>query len=825
MKKLLVQICLVVFIIPSLAFGQIAITFPSDRVVFQRDNSNNATLNIAGYFSGCVDRIEARFVPRVAGQGIATPASGWQTIQTSPLGGNFYGSMVVTGGWYKLEVRSILDNTETGSSTIEHVGIGEVFVVAGQSNATGGDSNANGPGSTDDRVSSVNFQNVNNNYPGVAPYSAIKLPCPEFVHLDADTKTAPFGNYAWCWGAFGDELVKKINVPVMIFNAGWSSTGIRNWQETINSNNVTTSEFSYTFPAGLPFGHLRLALNNYVAQLGVRAVLWHQGETDNLANRTETDYLKDIREVIQATRDLSGKSNLAWVVSRVSRFTVDGASRTWQPVIDAQNDVIGIGSHGSDPAFKMPAVFPGPETDNYWDSNYRSDEIHFSGAGLIHLAEWWTDKLNSDFFQQSTPYPSIPPPNILVSRSETANVVFEAPAGAAVYNWLSPDNCNDAVSNSQQWTASSGDFKLKVIDNNNNTVFSPRLRVPNAVTISAISKNTDVAIQKVHTGDNNLLATDCRIIAKLLPSANTSLINETLTIKTLIDASVGVQQQLTYVQRHFDMKSNANNFSSKLTLFFAQSEFDSFNAISKIPIPKNPTDEIGKDNLRIVYFGGNSSDGSLGSYNGNRTELTPTSVLWNATLNSWEVSFEAANAGGYFISTSNSALPVTLKYFEGKSDNQSVSLEWATTSENNASHFDIERSNNAISFVRIGKIKAAGDSKALQQYRYNDSNLPAGNYYYRLKQVDTDNSYEFSRIISLKITKEISVQVFPNPVSDRLSIQSEIEINSVEIINSSGKTIGTHTPNSHFYILEMSPLPLGLYIIRINGVPYKIVKK
>lgn len=828
MKLFYIPILVLALILPQISSAQITVTYPSDRVVFQRDNANRAAITIAGYFSGCVDRVEARFVPRAAGQGIESPAGGgWATIQSNPVGGNFYGSLSVSGGWYKLEVRAILDNAEVGSGTVEHVGAGEVFVVAGQSNATGGDGNANGPGATDDRVNSVNFQNVNaNNFPGIAPYADIQLPCPEFVHLDASTKTAPFGNYAWCWGAFGDSLVKKLQVPVMIFNAGWSSTGIRNWQETINTSQVTVSEFGYVFPTGLPFGHLRIALNNYIAQLGVRAVLWHQGETDNLVSRTDADYLKDIREVIQATRDLTGKDKLAWVVSRVSRFPVDGVSRTWQPVIDAQNDVIGIGSHGNDMAYKLPDVFAGPATDDYWDTNYRSDQVHFSGAGLLHLAGWWSEKLNQDFFGQSTPYAAIPPPNVTISRTETADVILKAPNGWSGYSWLSADNCNNSLSGSAQFTSSSGDYKLQITDSFKNVIFSPKLKIPGVALPTSIAINTDMSQQTIHTGANGIMATDCRIIGEILPSAGSPQINGTLTTKVIIDPLVQVYQNAPYLQRHFDIKTDVNgSINSRLTLFFSQQEFDAFNVASSMDLAKNPTDQAGINNLRIVQFQGTSSNGSIGSYAGSRSEIMPASVVWNNTLSSWIVSFDVTSTGGFFVSTINSALPVTLKYFSGYTTNNASTLEWASVSEKNSSHFEIERSTNAINFQMIGKVSAAGDSKSVRQYTYQDYTMADGIYYYRLKQVDLDGSFEYSRIISLKVTAATTIKVYPNPVNDQLSIQSEIEINSVEITNPSGIKLQSARPNSHYYNIEMTKLPAGLYLIKINNEVFKIVKK
>ncbi|MBE9465088.1 T9SS type A sorting domain-containing protein [Dyadobacter subterraneus] len=832
MGKLPLQIFIYLILFPAICTAQVTVTYPANRIVFQRDNSNQASVVIAGYFAGCADRIEARFVPRETGQGTAAPAGGgWATVQENPRSGNFYGSVSVTGGWYKLEVRIIVDNAVTVTTTVERVGIGEVFVVAGQSNATGGDNNANGPGATDDRVNSVNFQNYNaQNSPSIAPYSAIHLPCPEFVHLDDITKTSPFGNYAWCWGAFGDSLVKKLQVPVMIFNAGWSSTGVRNWKESIPVNGTTTSDFGFQFPAGLPFGHIRITLNNYIAQLGVRAILWHQGETDNMVSRTREDYLSDIREVIKATRDLSGKDNLAWVVSRASRFNVDGATRTWQPVIDAQNDVIGLGSHGNDLNYKMANVFPGPETDAFYDINYRnSDQVHFTGNGLLHLAGWWREKLNDDFFKNSTPYPATPPPNVSVLRTETANVVFQAPDGLKTYDWISGNNCNTSVANSRQWTIGDGDYQLKATDAFNNVILSAKIRVPLSSTPASIAGNLDVSQQMITNSVNNLLVNDCKIIAKITPAENSSIINQTLTAKAYIDGSVQSYQNSPYVQRHFDIKLSTTNSNplARITLFFTQNDFDAFNSVSSVDIPSTPSDQSGKNNLRVIQFSGTSSGNTAAqnSYNGNRTQITPASVNWNSTLNSWEVSFDMTSTGGFFLGTTSTPLPVTLTYFKGNPNGSTAVLDWETSAETNSAYFEVERSTDAIHFQTIAKQFAAGNSATTEHYNHQDNSLPSGIYYYRLKQVDLDDSYHYSRVISVKISTESSVRIFPNPVSDQLSIQSEIEINSVEIINSFGIKLQSNMVNKNSLQLDMSKFPSGLYIIRVNNEGLKIVKK
>ncbi|QRR01120.1 T9SS type A sorting domain-containing protein [Dyadobacter sandarakinus] len=469
--------------------AQITITYPADRAVFQRNNSNEAQLYVAGYVTEMFDKIEVRLTPLVAGEGQAVPAGGgWQLLDAQVTCGQFYGSINAKGGWYKLEVQGIRAGSQPKVASLAHVGLGEVFVVAGQSNATGGDANPNGPGAKHDQVNSVDFQNYNAASQSIAPYASVQLPCPQFVHLDAGVKTAPFGNYAWCWGAFGDQLYEKLHVPVMIFNAGWSSTGIDNWFESVDPAKAPVSAFGYVFPAGMPFGHLRLALNYYVAQLGIRAVLWHQGETDNYLEQpgddTFTRYASRLSGVIQATRNLTGKTDLAWMVARASRFTVNGVNRVSANVIAAQNEVISNNA-------LYPHVYPGPDTDPYFSIDYRADQVHFRGdgvtpsadgkvyAGLVSLAQFWSDRVDAAFLSQSVPYAATPPPLVNAVAAPPAEVTFQAPAGSAgtKYAWLSEVECNTPLSANPEFKAGAGHYKLRMTDAKGNVVFSPALNV------------------------------------------------------------------------------------------------------------------------------------------------------------------------------------------------------------------------------------------------------------------------------------------------------------------------------------------------------------
>ncbi len=476
MKYILSLNILFLCLITTFISAQITITYPTSRAVFQRNNSNQCPIYIAGNYTTFADKIEARAVVRtmIPSQGTTT---NWAVIQSNPSNGYYFGTLTVSGGWYDLEVRHWNGTTLLGTSTLQRIGIGEVFLIAGQSNATGDGDLKNqgnyGPMANDDRVSVVNYTvNFPTNYGGVV------LPRAEFSRLDSTFNIAPFGVSAWCWGALGDTLTKRLNVPVAFFNGGWSGTGSNAWKISANDSTATPENF-FIMPRGMPYGNLRAALHFYVAQFGVRAVLWHQGETDNYQNIPRNTYGENLKIVITKSREHSAKPNLAWVVSKASRFKGLGItnSRTWQPVIDAQNDVIGLNGNGQ--VNYTTQVFEGPITDGLIGPNIRTiDSVHFVGNGHRILAGVWNQKLNASFFANSTPYLPIPPPNLTSDCNGVSSILVSVSNTYMSPKWSNNFTADNTLSTSFNYSASSGNYRVKVKDINQNILISPQISIP-----------------------------------------------------------------------------------------------------------------------------------------------------------------------------------------------------------------------------------------------------------------------------------------------------------------------------------------------------------
>ncbi|MFC5413033.1 T9SS type A sorting domain-containing protein [Larkinella bovis] len=447
--------CFFLFLLPARVLAQLQITFPKSRMVFQRNGGNEASLWIGGFYSLPFSRIQVRVEPMDGGTLVD-----WTTIQENPKGGAFAGSVTVKGGWYRIKVRGLQGEQYIEGGGVERIGVGEVFVIAGQSNAQGF-TNYGGPGASSDRVSCVNFGLGNLDSPFDPNF-------PDFSHLDAGNRVFPRGYSSWCWGRLGDMLVARLGVPVLFFNAAFEGSSSKNWRESAEGIQ-TTEEYTNTdkYAIGQPYGNLRTALNYYVHALGVRAILWHQGEADNIFNRSVDDYAYNLSRIINKSREHSGK-DISWMVCRVS---YDGSS-TDPNVIAGQDKVIQTTGN----------VFAGPNTDGIQIPRSGAGQrdnlgVHFFDNGLIQLADAWNASMNDNFFQNSRPLSPTGGATITVTCGPTNTLSLKVDGNFSSINW-------NAGGNTQTVTVGSGQYMATVKDDRGNTLFTAPFQVPNRPTIT-----------------------------------------------------------------------------------------------------------------------------------------------------------------------------------------------------------------------------------------------------------------------------------------------------------------------------------------------------
>lgn len=167
-------------------------------------------------------------------------------------------------------------------------------------------------------------------------------------------------------------------------------------------------------------------------------------------------------------------------------------------------------------------------------------------------------------------------------------------------------------------------------------------------------------------------------------------------------------------------------------------------------------------------------------------------------------------------------LPVTLVSFEGKSQNNQTKLTWKTTSETNNKGFEIERSADARAFEKIGFVDGSGDTKEDQFYHFTDLH-PLATGYYRLKQLDYDGKFEYSKVIVVRAGESI-VKIYPNPAQTDLTIEGAVENEMVSVFTPAGRPVLTGAKLSGGK-LDVKDLKEGIYTIKIGDVAKKLLIK
>ena len=564
-------------------FSQITISSPIIRQVFQRDLTNKASLTITGSYSQPIDAVQVRLTAVKVGQGTDID---WTTISPNPLGGIFKGSLSVKGGWYKLEVRGTLAGRLIGNtSIIEKVGIGEVFVIAGQSNA-GGSSllEANETGATDDRVNCANFISPRSYYPDFPFFHAdlSQFSIIEFSQLKKTAAIGPTGLGPYYWGKVGDALSAKLNVPIMFFNTGLAGASVRVWRESAENPTVgVPSDFQFDntnsnrYVPGYPYSNLNAVLNYYGINLGVRAVLWMEGETQNLLNLdavfngltppiTIDNYLDNLRRLVKRTRQDLGNNKLAWVVARTSYSSQLNCTNpnTLPPspspiIVNAQNQAI------SDPT--LAPMYPGPFTDNIQVSRRgeRADCVHFTGKGLDDVANAWIKALledNKNFFETVEPILVDNIPTVSLECVAAGVLKLSLPEGYASYSWFNSSTNTALPGNTRTVNVGSGTYIARVTRSNGNIIQIPQFTVfantpPKAPTVTALN---DV---NFCLGTSVKLQSTTEVINPIYEWTTTPIISNLPRTKD-IDASV----EGTYKLRIVDKNDCASPYSAEVKL-------------------------------------------------------------------------------------------------------------------------------------------------------------------------------------------------------------------------------------------------------------------
>ncbi|MCF0069691.1 T9SS type A sorting domain-containing protein [Dyadobacter sp. CY261] len=161
-------------------------------------------------------------------------------------------------------------------------------------------------------------------------------------------------------------------------------------------------------------------------------------------------------------------------------------------------------------------------------------------------------------------------------------------------------------------------------------------------------------------------------------------------------------------------------------------------------------------------------------------------------------------------------LPVTLAQFDVTNENGVNTLQWSTVSELNSEKFEIEYSSTGKSWKQLGTVASSGDSDSLKTYSFIHRTPEAGNNYYRLRMVDRDKTFAYSKIAHAYVYGKVA-KVYPNPVSDRLelTLPDWDQVDLFQLIRTDGKIVfeAEQLPEK---VIDVAKFTAGNYILKIT---------
>jgi Secretion system C-terminal sorting domain len=206
----------------------------------------------------------------------------------------------------------------------------------------------------------------------------------------------------------------------------------------------------------------------------------------------------------------------------------------------------------------------------------------------------------------------------------------------------------------------------------------------------------------------------------------------------------------------------------------------------------------------------------------------------NGGLATYSFDIGTPQVGGVNLTSINCPtilLPVKLSSFNANINDCAIDIDWTSTNESDLADYEIQSSNDGTKYQTIATVVATG-ANASQKYSYQQKNPQQGKLFYRLKMIDIDGHFSYSKIIAMNLDCNKShAFVYPNPVQDVLNINitsSQDYATSARLFDNSGKMVYSGGMISGTNTINMVPFAKGVYVLKListtNTQYIKIIK-
>lgn len=432
-------------------------------------------------------------------------------------------------------------------------------------------------------------------------------------------------------------------------------------------------------------------------------------------------------------------------------------------------------------------------TSNITNSHIHAGAVGVNGGVIVPFAGWPSNTTSGSFTYSGTGLPAVNLAGFLAGNTYVNIHSVNFPGGEIrgqlipvcsvdTYAW----NTGDTGATLQIWPAASQSYT--VTGTNSTTGCSSNPATSN-VTVTPITLPTAsfTSITK-DAAELYYFTPNCDFIATVIPNGGSPVAGNVVAKEWL-----ETTPPFSYVPRHYEITpaNNPNGVSGTITLYFSQADFDAYNStVSASKLPTNGSDAAGIANFQIAKFSGTSPNGlpGVGGYTGTPTMIPEMGQSWNTAPytmvfedNIWKVTFPVTSFSGFIATSAAAPLPINLISFTGKSTDKGNELKWKTSAEQNFSHFEIEKSpltpGGGIAMQKFEKIgKVLGNSS--ENYEFLDEASSQLGGLYRLKMLDIDGKFKYSKIIAIvnNFEKDLVGQFYPNPSQGK----SYVEITALE---------------------------------------------
>jgi Secretion system C-terminal sorting domain len=238
-------------------------------------------------------------------------------------------------------------------------------------------------------------------------------------------------------------------------------------------------------------------------------------------------------------------------------------------------------------------------------------------------------------------------------------------------------------------------------------------------------------------------------------------------------------------------------------------------------LPANASIAWNPGTSRWEIYTGTSYAGSVIFYSITSTATMPP----NTAIGSWVVALGIPFVSLSGTGTTGSVLPLNWLDFYGNINSEKKTTLYFKVIESNVANFEIQKSSDAISFELIDIVKSIANGENI--YNYTNMNVLNDVAYYRIKQIDLDGRFSYSKVIKISSKTPNKLSIFPNPISDFCTLEVDNELINTEAIlfDSKGVMVQTVKIVQKKSKINLHTLKKGFYVLKtINGGVVKIVK-